>query len=98
MRLFRLLTVLSFGALLLYAASGLPDRGDPDAPPHRVRSIAGSLGAAAYYIQHAQSDANTPNIVTVILADYRSYDTLGEATVIFTAGIICFLLLKRQKV
>ena len=28
-----------------------------------------------------------PNVVTSVLADYRGYDTLGETTVIFTAGI-----------
>ena len=33
-----------------------------------------------------------PNIVTSVLADYRGYDTLGEATVIFTAGVGVMLL------
>ena len=28
-----------------------------------------------------------PNVVTAVLASYRGYDTLGEVTVIFTAGI-----------
>jgi multicomponent Na+:H+ antiporter subunit B len=36
-------------------------------------------------------------MVTVILADYRGYDTLGEETVIYTAGLICFLLLRKRK-
>jgi multicomponent Na+:H+ antiporter subunit B len=35
-------------------------------------------------------------MVTVILADYRGYDTLGEETVIYTAGLICFLLLRKS--
>ena len=30
--------------------------------------------------------------------DYRGYDTLGETTVIFTAGIAVLLLLKRRKI
>jgi multicomponent Na+:H+ antiporter subunit B len=29
-----------------------------------------------------------------VLADYRGYDTLGETTVIFTAGIGVMLLLR----
>jgi multicomponent Na+:H+ antiporter subunit B len=37
-------------------------------------------------------------MVTVILADYRGFDTLGEEVVIFTAGIICFLLLRKRKI
>lgn len=50
-----------------------------------------------YYIQEAYNDAHTPNIVTVILGDYRSVDTLGEQIVIFTAGLITFLLLRKRK-
>lgn len=50
-----------------------------------------------YYIQEAYNDAHTPNIVTVILGDYRSIDTLGEQIVIFTAGLITVLLLRNRK-
>ena len=38
-----------------------------------------------------------PNVVTSVLADYRGYDTLGETTVIFTAGIGVMLLLLRPR-
>ena len=34
-------------------------------------------------------------MVTAVLADYRSYDTLGETTVVFTAAICCLFLLRR---
>ena len=34
-----------------------------------------------------------PNVVTSVLASYRGYDTLGEVTVIFTAGVGVILLL-----
>jgi multicomponent Na+:H+ antiporter subunit B len=33
------------------------------------------------------------NTVTAVLASYRGYDTLGEVTVIFTAGIGVLLLI-----
>ena len=36
-------------------------------------------------------------IVTSVLADYRGYDTLGETTVIFTAGIGVMLLLRGMR-
>lgn len=49
-----------------------------------------------YYIQEAYNDTHTPNIVTVVLGDYRSIDTFGEQIVIFTAGLICFLLLRKR--
>ena len=38
-----------------------------------------------------------PNLVTSILASYRGYDTLGEVTVIFTAGIGVLMLLGRSR-
>lgn len=97
MKIINWLLLISFGALLVYASFGLPNRGDVDAVMHREKSPAGSRGAASYYIRNADKDANTPNMVTVILADYRGYDTLGEETVILTAGLICFLILRRKK-
>jgi multicomponent Na+:H+ antiporter subunit B len=36
-----------------------------------------------------------PNLVTAVLASYRGFDTLGEVTVIFTAGVGVMLLLGR---
>ena len=43
-----------------------------------------------YYIQNAQAETGANNVVTSIVFDYRGFDTLGEATVLFTAvvGII----------
>jgi multicomponent Na+:H+ antiporter subunit B len=85
-----------FFFLLVYGSFGLPSRGDMDAIVNREESPVGSQNAAAYYIEHAEKDAHTPNMVTAILADYRGYDTLGEETVILTAGLICFLLLRKR--
>lgn len=98
MRIVNLLILLLFGGFLVYASFGLPNRGDARDAPHWEVSPAGSPGAQSYYIRHAVEDAATPNIVTAILADYRGYDTLGETVVIFTAGITCFLLLRRKDV
>jgi multisubunit Na+/H+ antiporter MnhB subunit len=91
------LALALFAVLLLYGVSGLPNRGNPYAPEHREISAAGTPGAADYYTRNAYRDAHTPNIVTVILADYRGYDTMGETTVIFTAGIICYLILRKRR-
>ena len=78
---------------------------------HRRRSGLGHVGAAA--IRHPRcgdpqacraalladtiKDTNVPNVVTSVLADYRGYDTLGETTVIFTAGIGVMLLLRKAR-
>ena len=78
-----------FFALMTYAAGGLPDRGDPNAPAN--------THVSPYYIEHTIEETDTPNIVTSILADYRGYDTLGETTVIFTAGLACVLVLMKRR-
>ena len=38
-----------------------------------------------YYIQNAQAETGANNVVTAVVFDYRGFDTLGEATVLFTA-------------
>lgn len=97
MRIVNFAVFALFAGLLVYAASGLPERGNPAAPLHRETSLAGTPNAPSYYIRNAHEDADTSNMVTVILADYRGYDTLGEETVIFTAGLVCFLVLRRGR-
>jgi multicomponent Na+:H+ antiporter subunit B len=88
--LFVLLPLIGiFVGLMVYASGGLPDRGDPDAPAH--------LHVSPDYIEGAMVDSRTPNVVTAVLADYRSIDTLGEVVVIFTAGLAVLLILVRQE-
>ena len=77
------------GFLLLYAANDLPKFGDPISPA--------SVHISPVYLENSLQDTNTPNVVTSVLMDYRSLDTLIETVVIFTAGIACALLLRRNK-
>lgn len=93
MKWINLLLLAAFLALMLYAAASLPGRADAAAPFNRDVSLAGTPNAASYYIWNAYRDTRTPNMVTAVLADYRGYDTLGEVAVIFTAGLICYLIL-----
>ncbi|AIF68665.1 hydrogenase [Palaeococcus pacificus DY20341] len=46
-----------------------------------------------YYIEHGIEEVGGTNIVTDIVFDYRGYDTIGEATVLFTsiAGAVALL-------
>ena len=89
MRFFALITVIMTAALLVYATLDMPDFGDPSSPA--------STHVSPEYIKEAYEKTATPNVVTAVLADYRGYDTLGETTVIFTAGIVCMMLLRRKK-
>jgi multicomponent Na+:H+ antiporter subunit B len=75
------------GALLVWASLGLPGFGVADSPIH----VAGPD-----YLARSLPETGIPNVVTSVLASYRGFDTLGETTVIFTAGIAVLLLLKRS--
>lgn len=77
--------VLVTGAVLMWGVGGLPDVGAPDSPA--------STHVYPRYVEESGKEIGVPNIVTSVLASYRGYDTLGEVTVIFTAGlgIMCLL-------
>ena len=76
------------GLLLLYAAEDLPEFSDPlsQANTH----------VAQEYIKDSFKETDTPNLVTAVLMDYRAFDTMIETAVIFTAGIACAILLRRN--
>lgn len=74
-----LLVVWVTGAALVYGTEDLPALGDPDAPIHKH--------VANRYLEESGEEIGIPNVVTSVLASYRGYDTLGETTVIFTAGV-----------
>ena len=81
--------VVILGSLLIYGSLDFPLWGDPHSPANSHVS--------PYYIEHTLADTSVPNIVTAVLADYRSYDTMFETIVIFTAGIACIFLLRTFK-
>ncbi|MDI3475535.1 MAG: multicomponent Na+:H+ antiporter subunit [Thermococcaceae archaeon] len=51
-----------------------------------------SGGSYAYYLANWR-EVGIPNLVTAILADWRAYDSLGEATLLFAAVTGFYLLL-----
>ena len=71
--------------VLLQAAADLPPVGDATSAPF--------THVAPYYFEHGHEETGAQNLVTAVLADYRGYDTFGELTVIFTAGVACLLIL-----
>ena len=72
------------GAVLIYGTLDMPAFGDPNAP---VQTYVGPD-----YIKRTPEEIHVPNIVTAVLASYRGYDTMGEVTVVFTAGLGVILL------
>ncbi len=82
--LFSAILLLFFGGLLYLAADlpfGHPPRTDMD----------------DYYIRHAQEQTGANNVVTSIVFDFRGFDTLGEATVLFTAVLGVGMMFRKLK-
>lgn len=88
-RIIPVFVVVITGAVLIYGTIDMPAFGDPNAPINKH--------VAPRYIHEADHEAGSVNIVTAILANYRGYDTLGETTVIFAAGICVVFLLRRKR-
>lgn len=83
-----LVLAVSCGLMLVYGTFDLPAFSDPNAPIH--------MHVARRYIEEAVREVGVPNIVTAVLASYRGYDTLGETTVVFTAGVGVIALLRSR--
>jgi multisubunit Na+/H+ antiporter MnhB subunit len=54
---------------------------------------------ATEYIMNGVNDTGSVNLVTGVVFDYRGYDTLGEASILFTAvmGVLAILRFKTHK-
>jgi len=63
----------------------LANAGDDPVPP----------GVSKAYLEGAKDETGAANTVTAILLDYRAYDTLGEATVIFVSILGAYAILRR---
>jgi multisubunit Na+/H+ antiporter MnhB subunit len=51
---------------------------------------------ATTYLQDGLAETGAPNIVTAVLLDFRAWDTLGEATVLFCAALGTAAVLRRR--
>lgn len=80
-RILAVLVVLSLGVIL----TGVP------------LEYTGLSETASHYLEGSLSDTGSRNVVAAILADYRLYDTLGEATVLFAAILGVTMLLGRSR-
>ncbi len=83
-----ILTGLCFAAvfliLLVPGLKELPAFGSP------------TLRVAQTYLDQGLADTGAANLVASVLLDYRAYDTLGEATVLFAAVIGVLTVLRAQ--
>ncbi|MCK4421139.1 DUF4040 domain-containing protein [candidate division WOR-3 bacterium] len=82
-------TALIFVGMILvfawFAFRSLPPFGEP------------SMRVSQYYLTHGLREVGATNFVTSVILDYRGYDTLGEAIVLFTSISGSFAILRRLK-
>ncbi len=83
------LVSIGTGVALVYGTLELPAFSDASAPIH--------THVAPRYLKEVMQETGVPNVVTAVLASYRGYDTLGETTVVFTAGVGVIALLRRKR-
>ncbi len=48
------------------------------------------------FVENTGTDVGIYSIVAAILASYRGFDTLLETTVIFIAGLSCYLIIGKE--
>jgi multisubunit Na+/H+ antiporter MnhB subunit len=83
--LFALLSLLVLTAFLLIGAASMREFGE--APEAEMDD---------YIIQNAQRETGANNAVTSVVFDYRGFDTLGEATVLFAAVVGVIVIFRRE--
>ena len=82
--IFSAILLVLFGGLLYLAADlpfGAPLKADMD----------------DYFIRNSQPQTGANNVVTSIVFDFRGFDTLGEATVLFTAVLGVGMMFRKLK-
>ncbi len=89
-RVMALFVVGLTGALLIIATLDMPQFGSAEAPIQQHPLY-------ERFTVTSKTEIAVPNLVTSVLASYRGFDTLGEVTVIFTAGIGVWMLLAGRR-
>ncbi len=73
------------GALPTFGEPVLANKASDVVPP----------GVSADYLAKAAQETGAANVVMAVLLDYRAYDTLGEATVIFVSILGAYAILRK---
>ncbi len=99
-----LLSLIIVGAFLLQVASEMREFGEPyegvgpdDTIIKQYDNPTGDNNYMdEYMLNNSQEDTGTNNVVTAVVFDFRGFDTLGEATVLFTAVSSIYLVFRRK--
>lgn len=73
--------LISIGIVLVLMVEEMPEFGESGPAYNEV---------SRHYVANSVDETGATNIISAIIMDYRAYDTMGEATVLF-AGIAAVL-------
>ncbi|WP_115862595.1 DUF4040 domain-containing protein [Halorussus litoreus] len=76
-------------AVLATTLGALPPVGGAETP-------VATSEVTSYYLENAYHEAGVENVVTAVLAAYRGFDTLGEAVVVYAAGVGVLVVFQRE--
>ena len=60
-----------------------------------IFNISSMITPGVSNIYNALGTQIAPNLVTVVIFDFRAYDTLGESIILLTAGLVVLLIFGR---
>ena len=60
-----------------------------------VFHLSSMINAGVSNIYNVLGTQIAPNMVTVVIFDFRAYDTLGESIILLTAGLVVLLIFGR---
>ena len=88
------IAILAFLTLFAFLAMGALEMrpfGEPDPVEEEVEGE--EISMDDFFLEDSQPHNQVNNVVTAVLFDYRGLDTLGEATILFTAvsGVLTVL-------
>lgn len=78
------LFIALFAFFAYRALQGLPEFGFP------------LMRVSQEYLREGLTKTGSANLVTAVLLDFRAYDTLGEATILFTAVLGTIVILRKM--
>ena len=81
--------IVLLGVFMMEVARSLPEFGD-------AAMVRNADAPARHYIESGLDETGAGNAVMGVLLDYRGYDTLGEATVLFAAVLGAVTLLRTR--